>query len=376
MAVLLSLLLVAFAAAPVEGHRRAVFPTQALGNRGIDVTALQHLLRARGHSAVAVSGRFDTKTQAAVAAFQKATGLKVNGVANTSTWERLVPHLASGSSGEAVLAVQKLLNRKRRAGLELTGFYGTSTRGAVSIFQRHMGLKVAGVVNLATWRNLLWHYAKPAFASTTLCRYHSGNGSAAHWGTGATVGQLEAAGALFYRRTGFKTSVGELSWEHGGDIPGHATHEVGLDVDLGLIRRDGRHCRLLGLSYKQAQYDRAATRRLIQAIYDTAPGMVKLIYFNDPVLVREGLVVRYPYHNDHLHVRYCEVGHALTRYRCPAPSLYGQSMSSLSVVPASWSRFVEQQSPPTALDAPTEFTEPPTGSAPSSVGIDLAAHRH
>ena len=35
-------------------------------------------------------------------------------------------------------------------------------------------------------------------------------------------------------------------------------------------------------------YDRGATRALIKAIRAAAPGHIKVIYFNDPVLIREG----------------------------------------------------------------------------------------
>ncbi len=325
---LLVALLLGAAVEPVGAHPRAVFPAQSLGNRGIDVVALQHLLRATGRQ-VTVSGVFGAGTQSAVVAFQKVSGLKADGVVNAATWERLAPRLDSAVRGESVIALQKQLNKKRRAGLTINGVLDGATRGAVRTFQKHMGLNVTGVVNTTTWRNLLWHYVYPGFQANPLCDYHSGNGSAANWGTAAAVGQLEAAAVLFNRRTGLKVSVGELSWEHGGSIRGHATHEVGLDVDLGLIRRDGRHCRRLGLSYKQAQYDRAKTRQLIRAIYEAAPGQVRLIYFNDPVLVREGIVVPYPRHDDHLHVRYCQVGHALKRYRCPAPQLIAADAAQL-----------------------------------------------
>ena len=43
---------------------------------------------------------------------------------------------------------------------------------------------------------------------------------------------------------------------------------------------------------------------------------MKLIYFNDPVLIREGLTTWYAGHDDHLHIRYCERGYPLARYRC------------------------------------------------------------
>ena len=69
-------------------------------------------------------------------------------------------------------------------------------------------------------------------------------------------------------------------------------------------------------NYKVASYDRTATRALIKAIRATAPGHVKLIYFNDPVLIKEGLVRPYAGHDDHLHIRYCEKVHFDPAYDC------------------------------------------------------------
>ena len=59
-----------------------------------------------------------------------------------------------------------------------------------------------------------------------------------------------------------------------------------------------------------------ATRALIKDIRAAAPGHVKLIYFNDPVLIREGLTTHFPGHDDHLHIRYCEHAYPLEMYRC------------------------------------------------------------
>ncbi len=316
--VLIAVLAIALAA-PAAAHRRAVFPAQNLGNAGVDVVALQHLLRAKGHL-IATDGVFGASTQQAVVAFQRAASLPATGVVTSDTWTRLVPQLSRGSSGEAVTALHKLLNRKRKAGLAVTATFDSTTEGAVRTLQKHMGLSVTGVANNNTWRNLLWHYARPIFSLPGLCNYNGGN-AGADWGTGSTTGMLEAAATLFNQRTGSRIAVGDISWEHGGPIVLHATHEVGLDVDIALVRRDRNQCRRPGIGYKSVQYDRAATRQLLRAIYEAAPHSVKLIYFNDPVLIAEGLAQRYPRHDDHIHVRYCEVAHAQTRYRCAVPEL-------------------------------------------------------
>jgi peptidoglycan hydrolase-like protein with peptidoglycan-binding domain len=320
LALLVSLIMLGAGGSFADARRHSAFPTLALGNAGIDVAAVQHLLRHAGFGLMA-DGSFDAATQAAVAETQAVRGLRVDGVVDADTWQALIVPLGPGDAGEAVRAIQRLLNAKRGAGLAETATYDQPTTAAVGAFQRHVGLPRTDAVDESTWRSLLAHFARASRTEGTLCHYHSGNGHAAKWGTASAIGQLEAAAAAFHARTGLRVSVGEISFIGGGAIRHHATHESGLDVDIGLVRRDGRQCRRLGLSYRQPQYDRDATRQLIQAIYDSAPGMVKLIYFNDPVLISEGLAVRYPRHDDHLHVRYCLPRHSDQRYRCAVPDL-------------------------------------------------------
>ena len=110
-----------------------------------------------------------------------------------------------------------------------------------------------------------------------------------------------------------RIAVGDLSHIHGGDIAGHASHEVGLDADLRLITTSRDQCSS-PTAYTDADYDRAATRQLILQL--RATGQVKVIFFNDPVLINEGLVRHVDDHHDHLHVRFYErrvlAVHALT----------------------------------------------------------------
>jgi hypothetical protein len=124
-----------------------------------------------------------------------------------------------------------------------------------------------------------------------------GNGTA-NWGTGATIGQLEAAAATFAATGQGKVPLGDIGFEHGGAIPGHGSHQVGMDVDLWPIRTDSAQCTAGRITWQSSTYDRAATSRA------TAPGQVALIFFNDPVLINEGLTTSYPNHDNHLHVRY------------------------------------------------------------------------
>lgn len=312
-------LMVLLASAPGVDAYATSYPVRSLGNRGSEVRALQYLLRAQGRT-VAVDGVFGATTQQAVAAHQTAKGLPRTGVVNEATWRTLTPVLEPGDTGDAVRALQGLLNEKRHSGLTVSGRYDDATRQAVVSFQRHMGATRHGLATEITWRRLLWHYEAPVWGgSTGLCDYSVGNGTA-NWGTGAAIGQLEAAGKRIYDAGYGRVPIGDVGFEHGGDIPGHETHEVGLDVDIRPMRDANNQC-TWGGTYRLATYDRTATRALIKAIRATAPKQVKLIYFNDPVLIREGLTTWYAGHDDHLHVRYCDPGHPAAAYRCAAAAL-------------------------------------------------------
>ncbi len=290
------------------------FPNQSLGNRGSDVNAIQALLRAHGEL-IPLDGIFGATTKAAVQTFQTASGLTADGVVRASTWLKLIVPLRPGSTGDAVKAVQRQLDDKRHAGLSITGIYDTPTRTAVIAFQKHMGMTPHGNVGEVTWRNLIWHYDYPSFtAARNLCDYSVGNGRA-NWATGAAIGQLEAAAMAFAARHQGRVSVGDASFEHGGNIPLHQTHERGLDIDIRPIRDAGNQC-TWGTNWRFSSYDRAATRALIDMIRAAAPGHVKLIYFNDPVLIREHRTTWFAGHDDHLHIRYCEPSYPIAMYRC------------------------------------------------------------
>ncbi len=298
----------AAAATPSPGY-----PAQSLGSRGTDVKAIQWLLTARGHH-VAADAVFGVTTRDAVKAHQAAVGLPVNGIVDDATWVKLVVRVSLGSVGPAVSAVQRELRAKRHLDVPVDGVFGASTRIAVRAFQKHERLPVTGIVNGTTWRRLIWHYELPTFNKRSLCDYSVGNG-AANWATAAATNQLEAAARLVAEQGHGRVAVGDASRQHGGDIAGHETHERGLDIDVRPMRKAEDQCRWGG-SWRASTYDRAATRALVKAIRATAPGHVKLIYFNDPVLIREGLTRRHRGHDDHLHIRYCEAVHPLKMYDC------------------------------------------------------------
>jgi peptidoglycan hydrolase-like protein with peptidoglycan-binding domain len=297
---------------PASAFPGAFFPTQNTGNRGADVLALQHLLTHHGQSAP-TDGVFGASTNTAVRSFQNANGLGVDGIVGPATWGKLVPQLSQGASGQAVRALQVELNAKRRLSLAVDGTFDAEVTNAVRSFQEHAGIGVDGVVGPTTWQNLLWHYDYPDFGANMCDQDPDGNGTA-NWATGASIGQLEAATRSFTGNG--KVPMGDAGFEHGGDIPGHGSHHVGMDIDLWPIRTDSAQCTAGRITWQSATYDQAATRALVRSIRDTAPGHVKLIFFNDPVLIAEGLTTEFPNHDNHLHVRYCERVHPNASYDC------------------------------------------------------------
>jgi peptidoglycan hydrolase-like protein with peptidoglycan-binding domain len=289
-----------------------LYPNQSLGNRGVDVKALQGFLMHHG-APLRVDGVFGTTTDQAVRAFQTDHGLTVNGQADEPTWVALVVRVETGSTGEAVRALQRQLNEKRLAGLVVDGVFNPSTKAALLAFQRHAGLSQTGIAGPLTWRYLISAFERPVFGGK-VCDYQVGNGRA-DWGTAAAIGQIEAAAVTVVAQGHGRVAIGDIGFEFGGRIPGHTSHRHGLDVDVRPMRKDARQC-TWGGSYRLSTYDRAATRDLVKAIRAAAPGHVKLIYFNDPVLINEGLTRLYAGHDDHLHIRYCEKVHPVAAYDC------------------------------------------------------------
>jgi peptidoglycan hydrolase-like protein with peptidoglycan-binding domain len=309
------LLATALMPASAQAYANAFFPTQSSGNRGADVQAIQFLLQYAGQS-VEADGVFGATTVTAAKAFQTAKGLGVDGIVGPQTWTALAPTIRSGDSNAAVKALQVELNAKRRLSLPVDGVFSTAVRDAVVSFQSHAGIGADGVVGPITWRNLAWHYDYPDFSANLCDQDPDGNGTAANWAAAAPVAQLEAAARSFASTGHGKVPYGDAGFEHGGDIPGHASHDNGMDIDIWPIRTDNAQCTAGRITWESSTYDRAATRQLIQAVRAAVPGHVKFIWFNDPTLISEGLTQHWPAHDNHLHVRYCEKVHPNSAYVC------------------------------------------------------------
>lgn len=116
------------------------------------VSGIQYLLRAHGHP-VAPDGSFGPDTTAAVTAFQTTAGVAPDGVVGPVTWPQLVIATRSGSTGDAVRAVQQfgLVRSPGVDPLVVDGSYGPLTAARVSDIQRAWGLSIDGIAGLETW---------------------------------------------------------------------------------------------------------------------------------------------------------------------------------------------------------------------------------
>ncbi|TQE21986.1 peptidoglycan-binding protein [Streptomyces ipomoeae] len=83
----------------------ASWPTVKSGQRGTDVKTVQLLLIHRGYSLKA-DGVFGSGTAAKVKSFQKAKGLRADGIVGANTWSKLILTVKTGSKGNAVKALQ------------------------------------------------------------------------------------------------------------------------------------------------------------------------------------------------------------------------------------------------------------------------------
>jgi Putative peptidoglycan binding domain/Penicillin-insensitive murein endopeptidase len=128
--------------------------------------------------------------------------------------------------------------------------------------------------------------------------------------------QAIAAAWLRVHPNGPYLDIRDISFQGGGPMNGHISHQQGIDVDIRPIRRDGQQ----GLTTfnDASSYSQVLTRELVELIHANLILKVEFILFNDPALRPR---VR-PWHNhdDHLHVRFVKPGgRPTTQPPQPAP---------------------------------------------------------
>ena len=146
-----------------------------IGSKGSEVTKLQNALKELGLYSAKVDGVYGRSTRAAVMAFQRANGLKADGVAGPKTLEKLYSSgetssessasstpsgktsaqttsrtLQRGNRGDDVKQLQEKLKELGLYSMKADGKYGAGTAAAVQKFQEANGLKADGVAGPET----------------------------------------------------------------------------------------------------------------------------------------------------------------------------------------------------------------------------------
>jgi peptidoglycan hydrolase-like protein with peptidoglycan-binding domain len=129
------------------------WPLQQQGSTGETVRTVQYLLNATG-ATLSVDGIFGPLTAAAVTSFQSAHGLTADGIVGDQTWPTLITPLSTGSTGDAVSAVQSQI-KSRSGWLTVNGTFDAQTANAVEWFQQPLGLTVDGTVTWYVWNALV-----------------------------------------------------------------------------------------------------------------------------------------------------------------------------------------------------------------------------
>ena len=170
--------------------------TLALGMTGTAVSTLQTQLKTLGYYASGIDGVFGSGTQAAVVAFQKASGLTADGVAGAKTQSGIAAaltraftastastvtyrNLQTGSSGTDVSNLQTALKNLSYT-VNVTGIYDAVTKAAVTLFQRQNKLTADGIAGVKTQTRL---YSGSAAAAPAVTANTNNTGTAADTGT-------------------------------------------------------------------------------------------------------------------------------------------------------------------------------------------------
>ena len=184
-----------------------------LGSRGKNVADLQRELAAAGFNPGGADGIYGAHTRAAVASFQRAHHLSVDGVAGRQTWTALggdrfesggshgggapssgrIPGgaLRQGSRGSLVADLQRSLAAKGFNPGGVDGDFGPHTRAALTSFQRANHIAVDGVAGPQTWRALGGDRFDPNGTHSA-----SNGGSVGRGGPVANVGNIHVTSTM------------------------------------------------------------------------------------------------------------------------------------------------------------------------------------
>jgi hypothetical protein len=199
-----------------------------------------------------------------------------------------------------VATIQNLLNRRTGARLRADGVCGQKTIAAILGFQKTFLSTPDGRVdpNGSSWHRLL--KAATALELLQLPQisghgYYSYSSADRQFGTVDTIQAIsDVASSFCFNMPRIQIGIGDISFEHGGQMSPHVSHRKGLQVDIRPLRTDMMH---LPCDYRDHVYSREYTRLLAQSFL--AHRNVKRILFNDS---RIHGVHPFAGHDNHMHV--------------------------------------------------------------------------
>ena len=115
------------------------------GSSGTDVKHLQQNLIGLGFLTGEADGKFGSKTEAAVSAFQKEFGLSVDGSAGYATQTAV---------RNAIVRLQVELSNAGFNPGGADGHFGSNTQAALKAYQKARGLEVSGIADARTWSEI------------------------------------------------------------------------------------------------------------------------------------------------------------------------------------------------------------------------------
>lgn len=297
------------------------------GSQGPEVERLQeelvdigYLTRAQKQSG---PGKFGPLTETALKNFQKDNHLDTTGVYDEATqaaFRQLNEGVKRGSRGNVVRGLQ---DRLVALGLMTTtdvmsglGVFGPRTEAALQVFQGSHGIDKTGVLTDATYQALLLsagsaipnaHLLDSTSVETVLpergigyVTYNREPGGRDQVGRASTIRSIERLGEAWSQlRPTTPFAVGDISRRGGGPFPPHKSHKDGCDVDFRPLTNNGVN---EPTNTGSTNYSHARTRELILLIREKFSPEV--IFFNDPLTIKEGLTRPAPGHDNHLHVRF------------------------------------------------------------------------
>ena len=210
----------------------------------------------------------------------------------------------------------------QRIARELLGFKSlspdeTTFATAVAEWQKRMAFStVDGIVGPVTWSEMqhLLGLApklspKPPIPEVNSLMPRAGAGFCCHkpqsrrYGLPETILALVQVGMLWLlaHPRGPRVRISDISQRGGGKLSPHVSHRVGLDVDIWLMRNDGKE-QVVNFRTQRSVYSQSLTQELVDTIRSNGVLPVKCIFFEDKGVrgVRgDGR------HFNHVHVRFC-----------------------------------------------------------------------